>query len=113
MLELMLITAVAIAFGVFTSSILATLYSFGIYLMGHFSADLLKLAKISDNANIKVFTETLYLILPDLERLNLRNDAVYGLLPDSTQLLNNAVYGIFYTILLLAIAIAIFSRRQF
>jgi hypothetical protein len=34
-LELSLVTAIAILFGVFTSSLLATLFTFGIYLMGH------------------------------------------------------------------------------
>jgi len=113
MIELSLLVAVALLFGVFTSSILATLLSFGVYLMGHFSRDLLDLGNISENPNIKVLTETLYLILPDLSRLNFRNEAVYGLLPNATELLSNAAYGIVYTILLLAIATLIFSRRQF
>ena len=112
-IELSLLVAVALLFGVFTSSILATLLSFGVYLVGHFSRDLLELGNISDNPSVKALTETLYLILPDLSRLNFRNEAVYGLLPDSTQLLSNAVYGIIYTILLLTIATLIFSRRQF
>lgn len=112
-LELGLLTAVALTFGVFTSSILATLLSFGIYLMGHISSDLLKLGALSQNENIEAITRTAYLILPDLERLNLKNQAVYGILPSSGELLSNALYGIVYTILLLGIAIAIFSRRQF
>ncbi|MGK7878052.1 MAG: ABC transporter permease [Xenococcaceae cyanobacterium] len=111
--ELALLTAVAILFGVFTSSILATLFSFGIYLMGHFSRDLLELGKLSKNESIEFFTQTLYLVLPDLERLNLKNEAVYGLLPDFSELLSHALYGVLYTGLLLSIAIAIFSRREF
>lgn len=113
LLELALLTAVAIAFGVFTSSILATLLSLGIYLMGHISQDLLELGKISKNANIEAITRGLYLILPDLERLNLRNDVTYGILPSAGELLSNATYGIVYTALLLVIAILVFSRRQF
>jgi ABC-type transport system involved in multi-copper enzyme maturation permease subunit len=113
LLELALITAVTIALGVFTSSILATLLSFGVYLMGHFTADLVELGKISKNPSIESFTKTLYLILPDLERLNLRNEAVYGLLPSSTELLSSALYALLYIILLQTIAIIIFSRRQF
>jgi ABC-type transport system involved in multi-copper enzyme maturation permease subunit len=104
---------VAIVFGVFTSSILATLLSLGIYLMGHISKDLLELGNISKNANIQQITSSLYLILPDLERLNFRNEAVYGLLPPRDILLGNAIYGVLYTIILLAIAIFVFSRRQF
>lgn len=113
MIELSLLVAVALLFGVFTSSILATLLSFGVYLVGHFSRDLLELGKISENPAVKRFTETLYLVLPDLSRLNFRNEAVYGLLPNTTELISNALYGILYTILLLAIATLIFSRRQF
>lgn len=113
LLELALLTAVALAFGVFTSSLLATLLSLGVYLMGHISKDLLELGKISKNANIEFITQTLYLILPDLERLNLRNDVTYGILPNASTLTTDALYGIVYTGLLLAIAIGVFSRRQF
>jgi len=112
-LELSLIVAVALMFGVFTSSILATLLTFGIYLMGHLSRDVQELGKLSENATIETITQGLYLILPDLSRLNLKNEAVYGLLPSSVKLLEHAVYAILYTILLLAIAILIFSRREF
>jgi len=112
-LELILIAAVAIAFGVFTSSILATLMTFGVYLMGHISKDLIQLGMISKNANILAITKNIYLILPDLERLNFRNEAVYGLLPSADVLIGNALYSLVYTGLLLGISILIFSRRQF
>jgi hypothetical protein len=60
-------------------------------------------------------TQGLYLILPDLSRLDLKNDAVYGLqaLPNATVLITNAGYGILYSIMLLAIASFIFSKREF
>jgi ABC-type transport system involved in multi-copper enzyme maturation permease subunit len=112
-LELILIAAVAIAFGVFTSSIIATLMTFGVYLMGHISKDLIQLGIISKNANILAITKNIYLILPDLERLNFRNEAVYGLLPSADVLIANALYSLVYTGLLLGISILIFSRRQF
>lgn len=112
-LELILIAAVAIAFGVFTSSIIATLMTFGFYLMGHISKDLIQLGIISKNPNILAITKNIYLILPDLERLNFRNEAVYGLLPSADVLIGNALYSLVYTGLLLGISILIFSRRQF
>ena len=112
-LELILIAAVAIAFGVFTSSILATLMTFGVYLMGHISKDLIQLGIISKNPNILAITKNIYLILPDLERLNFRNEAVYGLLPSADVLIANALYSLLYTGLLLGISILLFSRRQF
>jgi Cu-processing system permease protein len=113
LLQLILIIAVAITFGVFTSSILATLLSFGVYLMGNISQDIVELGKLSQNESIESFTQFFYLILPDLSRLNLQNEAVYGILPNAPELLSSAAYGLVYTGVLLAIAIIIFSRRQF
>lgn len=112
-LKLCLLTGIALMLGVFTSSLLATLLTFGVYLMGHSSRDLLALGNLSRNADIERLTQALYLVLPDLSRLDLKNQAVYGILPDSITLLSNAVYGLVYTVLVLAIAILIFSRREF
>ena len=112
-LELSLLTAAALMFGVFTSSLLATFLSFGVYLVGHLSQDMVRLGKLTENPGFQKFTQGLYLVLPDLSRLDLKNDAVYGVLPSPLTLATNALYGVVYTVLLLAIAIFIFSRRQF
>lgn len=113
LLELAVLTAIAILFGVFTSSILATLLSFGVYFMGHISRDLLKLGEITKNANIETLTKYLYLVLPNLERFNLKNEAVYGILPSSSELWADLLYGILYIILMLTLANLIFARKQF
>lgn len=114
-LQLSLITAFALALGVFTSSVLATLLTFGVYLMGNFSQDLVNIGRISKNPGFERLTSTLYLILPDLSRLDLKNQAVYGteLLPSPLTLLANAGYGVVYIVLILAIAILVFARREF
>ncbi|MEM6402468.1 MAG: ABC transporter permease, partial [Cyanobacteria bacterium P01_D01_bin.116] len=93
-LQLSLISAIAITFGVFTGSILATALTFAVYLMGNITQDLLKLARISENPGLEKITQGLYILLPDLSRLDLKNEAVYGLsaLPDSTTLITNAAY---------------------
>lgn len=112
-LELSLITAVGILFGVFTSSLLATLLTIGIYFMGNASRDLVTLGKLAKNVDLERMMTGLYLILPDLARLNLKNDAVYGVLPSLPNLGINFGYGIIYIILLLTISTMVFSRREF
>jgi ABC-type transport system involved in multi-copper enzyme maturation permease subunit len=115
LLQLSLITAMAITFGVFTGSLLATVLTFALYLIGNITQDLVQLGRLSRNPGMERLTQGLFLILPDLSRLDLKNDAVYGLqaLPDTTALITNAGYGLLYSALLLAIAIFIFSQREF
>lgn len=112
-LQLSLLTAVAIAFSVFTSSLLATLLTFGIFLMGSASANLVALGVQSKNPAIETFTRNLYLVLPDLARLDLKNQAVYAKLPAADLLLGNAGYGLLYILVLLMVASIIFSAREF
>jgi ABC-type transport system involved in multi-copper enzyme maturation permease subunit len=114
-LQLCLITAIALVLGVFTSTVLATLLCFGVYLMGNLSQDLLEFGRLSKNPAIEQLMRNLYLVLPDLSRLDLKNQAVYGFsaLPDAMTLVTNATYGVVYTVLMLAIAIIVFSRREF
>jgi ABC-type transport system involved in multi-copper enzyme maturation permease subunit len=100
-------------FGVFTSSLLATLLTFTVFLMGSASANLVALGAQSKNPMVEAITRNLYLVLPDLSRLDLKNQAVYGLLPNPEILLQSALYAVLYMVLLLAIATLIFSRRQF
>jgi ABC-type transport system involved in multi-copper enzyme maturation permease subunit len=111
--ELSLLAAVAILFGVFTSSLIATLLTFAVYLMGHFSQNLVTLGNTVQTPSIQRLIQGLYLIFPDLSRFDLKNIAVYGDLPPLTTLLLNLGYGLIYGVLVLTIAILIFCRRQF
>jgi ABC-type transport system involved in multi-copper enzyme maturation permease subunit len=114
-LELSLIAGVAILFGVFTSSLIAMMLTLAVYLMGNFSRDIVSLGNLAENPGIRQMTQNLYLVLPDLSRFNLKNEAIYGmtLLPQPLDLLGSAVYGLVWIGLVLAIAVLIFSRREF
>jgi ABC-type transport system involved in multi-copper enzyme maturation permease subunit len=112
-LELCVLTAAALLFGVFTSSILAILLTFSFYLVGHLSEGMVKLAGVTKNPAFQKFTDNLYLVLPDLSRFDLKNDAVYGILPQADMLWNSALMALVYTAALLLMTTVIFSRRQF
>ncbi len=112
-LELCLLTAGALLFGVFTSSILAILLTFSLYLVGHLSQGMVTLANVTKNPSFQQLTDNLYLILPNLSRLDLKNQAVYGVMPQPDIMLINTGYAVVYTIALLIVTTVIFSRRQF
>ena len=74
---------------------------------------MVKLAGVTKNPDFQKLTDNLYLILPDLSRLDLKNDAVYGVIPQPDLLFHNAGYSLIYTATLLIVATVVFSRRQF
>ena len=113
LLELILIAAIALLFSVLTNGVLASGLTLAVYFMGHLSQDLLTIGVQLDTPWLRRLTEMLYLILPDLERLNLKNLAVYGILPNSSTLLIDALYGGGYTVIVLCLATFIFARREF
>ena len=115
LLEMILLVAVALLFGVFTSSLLATLLTFAIFLVGHLSQDIVRFGRVVNSESFQRIARWMYLVLPDLERLNFKNEAIYGatLLPGVGELVVNAIYAIIYTLLLIVIATNIFARRQF
>ncbi len=116
-IELVIIVAAAIMFGTFTSSILATLYTFAVYVAGHFSSALLEFRSLrdaaADSSVVDRIVAAFFIVVPNLERLNLKNLAVYGQIPPVAELGLNALYALGYTTLLLTIAVIVFARRQF
>lgn len=112
-LELSLMAAVALCLGTFTSPLVATMLSFAVYIMGHFSPNLVVLSKSIKNPAVQNLVQGLYLVFPDLSRLDLKNDAVYGILPSPMPLVENAGYGIIYIVLLLSLSAFVFSRQEF
>jgi ABC-type transport system involved in multi-copper enzyme maturation permease subunit len=111
--QIMLLGAIAILFGSFSGSLIASLMTLAAYLIGNFSRDLLLLGEISKNIGLQTVMRTFYMILPDLSRANLKNEAVYNILPSLADMFNNGVYILSYALLTLSIAILIFARRQF
>jgi ABC-type transport system involved in multi-copper enzyme maturation permease subunit len=114
-LELVLIVAAAIFFGSITSSILATLLTGLVYLAGHGSRDMVSMAHLGESKSpgFQKLADGLFLILPDLSRFDLKNSAVYSVLPNSNDLWTSFGYSIIYTAVFLVITIALFSRREF
>lgn len=112
-LEAVLMAAVALLLGSFMGSLLATFLTIAVYLTGHISRDLLTIGLQLKSPSWQQLTEGLYLILPDLQRLNLKNLAVYGLVPAPGDLAIDGLYALLYTTLLLCLTVVIFNRREF
>ena len=112
-LELALITAVALLFSSLTNPILAAVWTFAFYVAGHLTWSLKLLKQRLPEGPGQLACDVLYWILPNLERLNIKAEAVHGLsLPDGFIPLS-VLYGVCYTVALLVLACWVFGRKEF
>jgi ABC-type transport system involved in multi-copper enzyme maturation permease subunit len=111
--ELCLITAVAMLFSCFSTPILSTLFSLSFYLIGHVSWGLETLIKKIQSGTAKTLAQILYTFLPDLENFNFKTEIVHNLSIPPEVLLYSTLYGLFYTVFILALAMLVFHRRDF
>jgi len=112
-LELVLITAVAILFSSFSTPILSSLFALGFYLIGHLSWGLELILKKMAPGGGRTLVRALYTVLPDLENFNFKTEVVHGLAIPPAIYLSSFVYGLCYTVFILALAVLIFRRRDF
>jgi ABC-type transport system involved in multi-copper enzyme maturation permease subunit len=111
--ELMLVTALALFFSTFSSPMLSAALTFGLYVVGHFSADLRNFQQIVDSPGAARLARGLYWILPNLAQFDIKSDVVHGVHVPLGYLAMTGGYAALYIAMLLAIAGLVFSRRDF
>jgi ABC-type transport system involved in multi-copper enzyme maturation permease subunit len=112
-LELALLVAVALMFSSFSTPMLSALFSFAVYLIGHFSKDLLEMAALSNSAATRALLTALYYLLPNLSNFGFITEASHGrVVPIGTAIAATA-YAIIYISILLSAAVLIFQKRNF
>ena len=112
-LELTILTAVAIMFSSFSTPALSALLTFFVFVIGHFSSSLRDLAQNLGSNSAKFFFYTVYYIMPNLSHFSFVTETATGMTAPPSMLGGAFVYAIVYDIILLTIAVVIFSRRNF
>jgi Cu-processing system permease protein len=112
-LQLLIVTALALLFSTFSSPMLSAALTFGLYIIGHFSADLKHFETVASAAPVVYLARVLYYVLPNLAPLDVKAQVVHGQPVAAGYLLLNAGYAAAYIALLLAGATIIFMRRDF
>ena len=111
--ELMLVTAIALFFSTFSSATLSAILTIGLYIIGHLTTDLRGLAQKSQSDAVKAVVNGVYYLCPNLDMLNVKGQAAMGIaIPLSYQALAPS-YGLLYAGMLLVGACLIFQQRDF
>ena len=111
--ELMLVTAVALFFSTFSSPLLSAAFTFAFYVVGHFSGDLRNFQDVVDSPGAARVARGLYWVLPNLAQFDIKSDIVHGVHVPAGYIAVTIAYAAVYIALLLAIAMAVFARRDF
>ena len=112
-MELLVMVAVATFFSAFTTPMLASLFSVGIWVIGHLTRDLREIAKQSDMPSVEQAAAWVHRVMPDLESFNLTIQAVHGLPIPAEDIWLPVLYGFGYALALVFGATFLFQRRDF
>ena len=113
LVELMLITAIALFFSTFSTPMLSAAFTFGLFIVGHFSTDLRNFDQVVDSPAAAWLARGLYWVLPNLAQFDIKSQVVHGDHVPAGYLLVTGGYAALYIAMLLSVAMYIFSRRDF
>ena len=111
--QLMIITAIALFFSTFSTPLLAAALTFGLFIAGHFNADLKNFDKVVESKPAVWLARGVYHVMPDFSAFDVKTEVVHGLPVPAGYVGATAAYGAAYIAGLLALSVLIFSKRDF
>jgi len=110
-LQLAMIAAVAVLFSSFTTATLSAIFSLSLVVAGHVASDLVHYWAAQGEGSAWI-GKALYVVVPNLEALNLKEAMVYKDAVAAGPFAASMAYGILYSTGLVALAAAVFTRRD-
>lgn len=111
--QLMLVTALALFFSTFSSPMLSAVLTFGLFVVGHFNADLRNFDSVVDSRVVALLARAMYYLLPNLASFDVKTDVVHAHPVSLGYVALTTGYAFAYIGALLLAATFIFSRRDF
>jgi len=111
--ELSMVTALALFFSTFSTPILSATLTFGLFVAGHFSADLRNFDQVVDSPLAVGVARGLYWLLPNLAPFDVKSQVVHGQYVSAGYMAMTIAYGVVYIAALLVASTLVFSRRDF
>jgi ABC-type transport system involved in multi-copper enzyme maturation permease subunit len=112
-LELMLVTAIALLFSTFSSPFLSALLTAGLWVAGHFNSDLRNFGAVVESPILARLTRATYYVLPNFAAFDVKLQVVHAQAVPASYVGLTFLYGLTYIVLVLVGAVVIFSRRDF
>lgn len=111
LLELFVVTALALLFSTFSSPLLSAVFALGIYVIGTFAEDLRAFAGMMHGLTRWVALGAAY-VVPNFAAMNVSSSVAHGQPVAGSLIFYNTVYAMLYACMALSIAAVIFERRN-
>lgn len=112
-IETTVILLISILFSSFTSPILASVYTVTLFLIGHASSIFRGVIEQQSFVAMRYGLYALYYVFPNLEKFNIRNEVVYGMVPGARQVVFVLAYAVAYSLFLFILSSVIFERKEY
>jgi ABC-type transport system involved in multi-copper enzyme maturation permease subunit len=113
LVELMLVTAIAMFFSTFSTPMLSAGLTVALYIVGHYSTDLRNFQDVVDSPAAARLARGLYWVLPNLSQFDVKAAVVHAQPVTAGYMALAVAYAAVYIAMLLVGATFIFSRRDF
>ena len=110
-LEFLIICSLALLFSSFSSPLLSAVFAFSLFVIGSFADDLRGFAALTQGLTRWIATGAAYLV-PNFSALNIVSAVAHQQSISGQLILENTLYALFYTTMVLAGAVLIFERRN-
>jgi ABC-type transport system involved in multi-copper enzyme maturation permease subunit len=112
LLELALITSLALLFSCFSTPMLSTLYTVGIYIAGVFAPNIRDIGVVTAIPVARWMATAVYYLLPNFHNFNVMAAAAHQETIPAALIWQNTLYAALYIAVVLLAAAAIFSSRD-
>jgi ABC-type transport system involved in multi-copper enzyme maturation permease subunit len=112
LLKLTLVVALALLFSCYSTPLLAILYTSALYIAGLFVEEMRTFHSTTANPAVEALLRGLSYLLPNFENFNVMAAAAHGREIPGALVLQNTVYAALYSVIVLLVAAAVFSRRN-
>ena len=113
LLELALVTGIALLFSCLSTPVLSAVYTFALFVIGSFLADMRDFGDQSSAPGVRTLSHALYYLLPNFSDFNVISHAAHGERLAPILLMATSLYALLYAAVLISGAVLIFEEREF
>jgi ABC-type transport system involved in multi-copper enzyme maturation permease subunit len=110
-LEFLIICSISLLFSAFSSPLLSAVFTFSLFVIGSFADDLRRFADLTHGPTHWLATGAAYLV-PNFSALNVISAVAHQQAVGGQLVLQNSLYALFYSAMVLSGAVLIFERRN-